>query len=64
MTAYISAADLTRDLLAMRTLLRDALKNDRSICGDLLREKRLGSLKTVNDVIEIVSALSRKEQKR
>ncbi len=57
MKDLISARELTDELLAMRALLTDALKNDNSVFGELMRDYRKGSLKTVNDLLKSIRLL-------
>lgn len=62
MKDLISAAALTRELYTMRALITDALKNDSSMMGDLLRDYRKGSLKTINDVLQIIREHQKEEE--
>ncbi|MBO4220125.1 MAG: hypothetical protein J5933_04295 [Clostridia bacterium] len=57
MKDLISARELTDELLAMRALLTDALKNDNSVFGELMRDYRKGSLKPVNDLLKSIRLL-------
>lgn len=62
MKDLISAAALTRELYTMRALITDSLKNDSSMMGDLLRDYRKGSLKTINDVLQIIREHQKEEE--
>ncbi len=62
MKDLISAAVLTRELYTMRALITDSLKNDSSMMGDFLRDYRKGSLKTINDVLQIIREHQKEEE--
>ncbi len=59
MKGYIKTETLLFKLQQMRNLLADALKYDNSIIGELLQNKRLGSVKTLDDIIKMVKTLER-----
>jgi hypothetical protein len=54
MKDLISAAALSKELYTMRALLTDAVRNDGSLMGDMLRDYRKGSLKAINDVLQLI----------
>ncbi len=58
MKGYIKAETLLEKLQQMRGLLADALEYDESIIGELLLTERLGSIKTLDDVIKLVKKLA------
>ena len=61
MKGYIKAETLLIKLKQMRGILEDALEYDESIIGDYLMSARVGSVKTLDDVIKLVEKLEKEE---
>ncbi len=61
MKGYIKAETLLIKLKQMRGILEDALEYDESIIGDYLMSARVGSVKTLDDVIKLVEKLEKED---
>ena len=62
MKGYIKAETLLIKLKQMRSILEDALEYDESIIDDYLMSARVGSVKTLDDVIKLVEKLEKEDK--